>query len=554
MTATFEPTGTRSAAIPPLALGEWGMARSDSDAGVNLVTAWDCAILQATVFTPPPVAVISRPSAAAGETYVPDKVGGVDWYATFDPGGNGMPPDPRFGSYHLDPGRFIQRVRWNWGDGTPDTEYILPFPGAPGGYVPSAPGVYPAGNQTVHHFNLGSGGTPVNRVVTLTVWDDIGQQSSTTVLIHVIPAPYPPVAVMSFQAMGGSNQDGDTIGVLPDGTVQIKFIGTSSYNPDPGSVLAPKNALGISQFWWEWPANAVPFNTGLSEVPALFDQGTASGDPNLNPLSKDGQQIYTFQFDPAAVAAHTLTGIIVGLKVKSNLAVTPPPDSATIYKTVNLKPNSEVTPSQVQIINVSVHDITETTAIVSFDTVNAGGVPQGTKAKLDYGLTAAYGSTTPLTPAFLTHHNINLTGLAASKTYHYKITATSMGGVVGTTSDATFSTLAPATPVLRFRVQSRQMVGGQELVTYRVTNEGAGIALNVAFSAWTANRGVTFGSLLTAPPTTVPPAAFADFTVAWNLPTPTPANFASRFTCTYRNSGAPPQNYSSSPFLLVFVP
>jgi hypothetical protein len=550
----YESTGTRSSAIPPLALGEWSRAHSDANAGENLTTAWDLAILQSTVFTPPPVAVISRPSASAGETYVPDQVGGADWYATFDPGGNGMPPDPRFGSYHLDPSRYVKRVRWNWGDGTADTEYDLPFPGALGGYVPSAPGIYPAGNQAVHHFTLGPGGTPIDRVVTLTVWDDIGQQSSTTVLIHVIPAPYPPVAVMSFQAMGGSNQDGDTIGVLPDGTVQIKFVGTNSYNPDPSSVLAPKNANGISQFWWEWPANAVPYNTGLSETPPLFDEGTASGDPNLNPGSKDGLQVYTFQFDPAAIASHSLTGIIVGLKVKSNIVGAGVPDTATIYKTVNLKPNSEVTPSMVQIVNVSVHDITEVSAKISFDTVNAGGIPQATKAKIDYGLTNAYGLSTPLTPAFLTHHTIQLTGLASSKTYHYMITATSMGGVVGTTSDATFTTLAPATPILRYRVLSRSLVGTQHLVTYRVTNEGAGIALNVAFSGWWANRGVTFDTLMSPTPTTIPPGGYADFTVRWNLPTPPPANFSTKFTCTFQNSAAPPATYSNTPMLLVFVP
>jgi hypothetical protein len=299
----------------------------------------------------------------------------------------------------------------------------------------------------------------------------------------------------------------------------------------------------------------VPYNTGSSEVPALFDEGTSSGDPNLNPGSKDGIQVYTFLFDPAAIAAHTLTGMVVALKVKSNLVGAGVPDTATIYKTVNLKPNSEVTPSMVQVINVSVHDITETTAIVSFDTVNAGGVPQGTKAKIDYGLTAAYGSTTALTPVFLTHHNIPLSALAANRTYHYKITATSTGGVVGTTSDATFTTLPPSTPVLRYRVQSRSKVGNQEIVTYRVTNEGAGIALNVAFSGWWANKGVTFDALLTALPTTIPAGgAFADFTVRWNLPTPAPSNFTSKFTCTYQNSGSPPINYSSSPFLLVFVP
>ncbi len=547
----YEPVGSRGVPVAPLSLGEWGTGSSDGSAGVNLVTPWDILVCQSTVFTPPPVAVISRPSDPAGETYVPDQVGGVDYYAVFDPSGNGLAPDFRFGSYHLDSSRYVKRVRWSWGDGTPDVEYDLPFPGALGGYVPTAPGIYPAGNQAVHHFALGPGGTPVDRTVTLTVWDDAGQTASTTVVIHVIPAPYPPTAVMSFTALGASNQDGDTVGVLPDGTVEIQFDGTASFNPDPSSVLAPKNANGISQFWWEWPENVLPYNTGLSEVPALFDQGTSSGDPSLNVGSKDGIQTHLFKFNPLSFPS----AIIVGLRVKSNIAAVGVPDTATIYKTVNLKDNASVTPSAVQVKNVSVHDITETSAKVSFDTVNAGGAPQLTKGKVDYGLTTAYGTTTPLTPSFLTHHTIPLTGLSANKTYHYKVTATTSGGVSGSSSDATFTTLPPSTPILRYRVLSRSFIPGYELVTYRVTNTGAGIALNLAFSGWTANNGVTFDSLTTSLPTSIAASGgFADFTVKWALPTPAPARFVSKFTCTFENSAAPPATYSNTPALLVFVP
>jgi hypothetical protein len=304
--------------------GDWEYGNADYYSGVNLVTAWDIAIMAGAVFTPAPEAVIRHPDVAAGEDYIPVAVGGVDYYATFDPAG----------SLSRNTAARVNRVRWDFGDGTTE-DYDLPSPSPLGGVVPDAPGIHPAGNQAQHHY-----ATAGDRIVTLTVWDSTGNASSAQVMVHVTPPPFPPVGVLGFRALGGSRQVGDVVGIMPDGTVQLEIDGSRSYNNGIDGVLDPKNPRGISQFWFEWPKNPDSgFNTGLSEVPTLFDQGSDSSDPNLNPGSKEPTQTYTFRFNPAALPG----GFSVGLRVMSNLGPSPSvPDTVTIFRQLRLVPNGDL--------------------------------------------------------------------------------------------------------------------------------------------------------------------------------------------------------------------
>lgn len=64
--------------------------------------------------------------------------------------------------------------------------------------------------------------------------------------------------------------------------------------------------------------------------------------------------------------------------------------------------------------------------------------------QIQYGTTAAYGSTTPLNSAPTLSHSQTLTGLSASTLYHYRVLSKDAAGNLATSGDRTFTT--PALP------------------------------------------------------------------------------------------------------------
>ena len=75
-------------------------------------------------------------------------------------------------------------------------------------------------------------------------------------------------------------------------------------------------------------------------------------------------------------------------------------------------------------------------------------------SQLSYGSTAAYGSVSALIPALVTSHSVNLTGLAASSTYHYKVVSHDALGNLTQSGDFSFTTLAPAGPQILLQLHS----------------------------------------------------------------------------------------------------
>src|SRR5207245_4262550 len=62
-------------------------------------------------------------------------------------------------------------------------------------------------------------------------------------------------------------------------------------------------------------------------------------------------------------------------------------------------------------------------------------------SQVEYGLTMAYGSSTPLNSSLLTAHAVTLTGLLANTPYHYRVKSRDTAGNLATSADFTLTTL-----------------------------------------------------------------------------------------------------------------
>ena len=113
-----------------------------------------------------------------------------------------------------------------------------------------------------------------------------------------------------------------------------------------------------------------------------------------------------------------------------------------------------VSPPQISNIQVTV---TSSTATITWTTDKAAN------SKVNYGLTTAYGLTVS-SSALVTSHSLILTGLTPSTTYHYQVQSTD-GGVTGSYSDKTFTTLAGAVTPITGQATITASTGGTATAT-----------------------------------------------------------------------------------------
>lgn len=152
--------------------------------------------------------------------------------------------------------------------------------------------------------------------------------------------------------------------------------------------------------------------------------------------------VWTFNWTAPAAGNTDLVVKVAGNAVNNNFA-----SSGDFFSTNQFTftaPAAGLTPPT--ITNVSIGTITTTTAGINAN-VNANN--KATTALIEYGLTAAYGSTQNMTPASITGGTPTpasgtITGLNSGTLYHFRVKATNADGVT-TSPDGTFTTLVPAT-------------------------------------------------------------------------------------------------------------
>jgi hypothetical protein len=96
-------------------------------------------------------------------------------------------------------------------------------------------------------------------------------------------------------------------------------------------------------------------------------------------------------------------------------------------------------PPTVNISNVQATDLTTNSIKITWDTDIVAS------SRVDYGTTAAYGSSSPTNPSMVTHHAVNLTGLQTNTAYHFRVFSDAGSGMTATSDDETFLTADVAT-------------------------------------------------------------------------------------------------------------
>lgn len=113
-----------------------------------------------------------------------------------------------------------------------------------------------------------------------------------------------------------------------------------------------------------------------------------------------------------------------------------------IYKHMSVReiqpPGSDIAPPVLSAMAAA--GLTTSSALITWTTDEAAD------SQVDYGLTTAYGSTTPLASALVTNHTVALSGLLSGMTYHYRVRSKDAAGHVAASGDLTFTTQAVITP------------------------------------------------------------------------------------------------------------
>ncbi len=143
--------------------------------------------------------------------------------------------------------------------------------------------------------------------------------------------------------------------------------------------------------------------------------------------------------DNALVTAHTM--VLTGLDASTvyHFRVTSKDgagNNATSSDVTFLTANADVTAPVLS--GIVANAISATSATIEWAT------DEGATSKVEFGITALYGSATTLDTNLLTSHSQPITGLTASTLYHFHVISKDAAGNTATSSDTTFTTLSAA--------------------------------------------------------------------------------------------------------------
>jgi hypothetical protein len=203
--------------------------------------------------------------------------------------------------------------------------------------------------------------------------------------------------------------------------------------PPTVSMTAPTNGATVTGTITV-SANATD-NVGVASVQFQLD-GASLGSPQTGP---GPSYSVTWNTATASNGTHTLSAIAT--------------DAAgnTATSSVSVTVNNAVAPPVISA--VSAGSITSSGATIGWTTSTPAS------SQVAYGLTSSYGSLTTLVPTLTTTHSVNLSGLAASTTYHYQVMSQDAEGNLVTSGDSTFTTISTSGPLLQLHLDATEVSG-----------------------------------------------------------------------------------------------
>ena len=146
-------------------------------------------------------------------------------------------------------------------------------------------------------------------------------------------------------------------------------------------------------------------------------------------------------------------------------------DSETI--TITIHPaGSDFTPPSIS--NVENEPLDSSTVQVNWNT------DEPADSRVEYGLTAAYGGSTPLDSNLSSNHPVQVNGLEPNTTYHFRVRSKDGTGNEGISQDFTFTTLPPppdTTPPQILNVYTHDIVLNQVEISWETDEDTSGYVL-----------------------------------------------------------------------------
>ncbi len=245
-------------------------------------------------------------------------------------------------------------------------------------------------NVGVDHYDIYRDGAVVAMVTTLS-YTDTGLTQSTTYQYYVVAVD------LSGQQSSPSTSINVTTGVIPD----------TQAPSTPKNVVATK----IAPNQVDLDCDPSTDNVGVDHY-IVENNGIDVGQPTsttFNDVTVTPNTTYTYVIYAQDAAGNRSNG-----------------SNAIVVQTGAV--------AKLTISNIRAEGITATKAVIKWDTNNPGN------SQVEYGFNSSYGNQKPSNGTLVTSHSVDLTGLSADTTYHYRVTSKNVDGTKTVSGDNIFTT------------------------------------------------------------------------------------------------------------------